>query len=277
MQDAASLYYNETEELIIQRAYRQLLKSIKTPLTDEDKKNMRRAYEMAVEAHREQRRKTGEPYILHPIEVARICAEEVGLGATAVVAALLHDVVEDTAVTLGQIKAEFGEKIAEIVDGLTKLDATETDGDSLQAENFKKILGTLVVDVRIVLIKMADRLHNMRTLGAMPHHKQLKIAAETEYIYAPLAHRLGLYNFRSEFLDLCLKITHPDEFDEIKHKLNETKRDRNNYIDEFIKPLIGQLDELGVPYRISGRPKSIYSIWNKIKQKFRDSSRRTIR
>jgi GTP diphosphokinase / guanosine-3',5'-bis(diphosphate) 3'-diphosphatase len=267
MQDAASLYYNETEELIIQRAYRQLLKSIKTPLTDEDKKNIRRAYEMAVEAHREQRRKTGEPYILHPIEVARICAEEVGLGATAVVAALLHDVVEDTAVTLEQIKAEFGEKIAQIVDGLTKLDATEAGGDSLQAENFKKILGTLVVDVRIVLIKMSDRLHNMRTLGAMPHHKQLKIAAETEYIYAPLAHRLGLYNFRSEFLDLCLKITHPDEFDEIKHKLNETKRDRNNYIEEFIKPLIGHLDDLGITYRISGRPKSIYSIWNKIKQK----------
>jgi GTP diphosphokinase / guanosine-3',5'-bis(diphosphate) 3'-diphosphatase len=267
MQDAASLYYNETEELIIQRAYRQLLKSIKTPLTDEDKKNIRRAYEMAVEAHREQRRKTGEPYILHPIEVARICAEEVGLGATAVVAALLHDVVEDTAVTLEQIKAEFGEKIAQIVDGLTKLDATEASGDSLQAENFKKILGTLVVDVRIVLIKMSDRLHNMRTLGAMPHHKQLKIAAETEYIYAPLAHRLGLYSFRSEFLDLCLKITHPDEFDEIKHKLNETKRDRNNYIDEFIKPLIGHLDDLGITYRISGRPKSIYSIWNKIKQK----------
>jgi GTP diphosphokinase / guanosine-3',5'-bis(diphosphate) 3'-diphosphatase len=267
MQDAASLYYNETEELIIQRAYRQLLKSIKTPLTDEDKKNIRRAYEMAVEAHREQRRKTGEPYILHPIEVARICAEEVGLGATAVVAALLHDVVEDTAVTLVQIKAEFGEKIAQIVDGLTKLDATEASGDSLQAENFKKILGTLVVDVRIVLIKMSDRLHNMRTLGAMPHHKQLKIAAETEYIYAPLAHRLGLYSFRSEFLDLCLKITHPDEYDDIKHKLNETKRERNNYIEEFIKPLIGHLDDLGITYRISGRPKSIYSIWNKIKQK----------
>ncbi len=267
MQDAASLYYNETEELIIQRAYRQLLKSIKTPLTDDDKKNMRRAYEMAVEAHREQRRKSGEPYILHPIEVARICAEEVGLGPTAVVAALLHDVVEDTDVTLDQIKIEFGEKIATIVDGLTKLDATETDGDSLQAENFKKILGTLVDDVRIVLIKMADRLHNMRTLGSMPHHKQLKIAAETEYIYAPLAHRLGLYNFRSEFLDLCLKITHRDEYDDIAHKLNETKRERNNYIEEFIDPLIAPLDALGIKYRISGRPKSIYSIWNKIKQK----------
>jgi GTP diphosphokinase / guanosine-3',5'-bis(diphosphate) 3'-diphosphatase len=267
MQDAASLYYNETEELIIQRAYRQLLKSIKTPLTDDDKKNMRRAYEMAVEAHREQRRKSGEPYILHPIEVARICAEEVGLGPTAVVAALLHDVVEDTDVTLDQIKTEFGEKIATIVDGLTKLDATETDGDSIQAENFKKILGTLVDDVRIVLIKMADRLHNMRTLGSMPHHKQLKIAAETEYIYAPLAHRLGLYNFRSEFLDLCLKITHRDEYDDIAHKLNETKRERNNYIEEFIDPLIAPLDALNVKYRISGRPKSIYSIWNKIKQK----------
>jgi GTP diphosphokinase / guanosine-3',5'-bis(diphosphate) 3'-diphosphatase len=267
MQDAASLYYNETEELIIQRAYRQLLKSIKTPLTDDDKKNMRRAYEMAVEAHREQRRKSGEPYILHPIEVARICAEEVGLGPTAVVAALLHDVVEDTDVTLDQIKTEFGDKIATIVDGLTKLDATETDGDSIQAENFKKILGTLVDDVRIVLIKMADRLHNMRTLGSMPHHKQLKIAAETEYIYAPLAHRLGLYNFRSEFLDLCLKITHRDEYDDIAHKLNETKRERNNYIEEFIDPLLAPLDALGIKYRISGRPKSIYSIWNKIKQK----------
>jgi GTP diphosphokinase / guanosine-3',5'-bis(diphosphate) 3'-diphosphatase len=267
MQDAASLYYNETEELIIQRAYRQLLKSIKTPLTEEDKKNMRRAYEMAVEAHREQRRKSGEPYILHPIEVARICAEEVGLGPTAVVAALLHDVVEDTDVTLDQIKTEFGDKIATIVDGLTKLDATETDGDSIQAENFKKILGTLVDDVRIVLIKMADRLHNMRTLGSMPHHKQLKIAAETEYIYAPLAHRLGLYNFRSEFLDLCLKITHRDEYDDIAHKLNETKRERNNYIEEFIDPLLAPLDALGIKYRISGRPKSIYSIWNKIKQK----------
>jgi GTP diphosphokinase / guanosine-3',5'-bis(diphosphate) 3'-diphosphatase len=267
MQDAASLYYNETEELIIQRAYRQLLKSIKTPLTDDDKKNMRRAYEMAVEAHREQRRKSGEPYILHPIEVARICAEEVGLGPTAVVAALLHDVVEDTDVTLDQIKTEFGDKIATIVDGLTKLDATESDSDSIQAENFKKILGTLVDDVRIVLIKMADRLHNMRTLGSMPHHKQLKIAAETEYIYAPLAHRLGLYNFRSEFLDLCLKITHRDEYDDIAHKLNETKRERNNYIEEFIEPLLAPLDALGIKYRISGRPKSIYSIWNKIKQK----------
>ena len=259
-------YYEESESLVIQRAYRLLLKSIKTPVTTEDGKNIRRAYEMAVDAHSQQRRKSGEPYILHPIEVARICAEEIGLGPTAVVAALLHDVVEDTDVTLGEIETQFGKKIATIVDGLTKLDAND-NAESPQAENFKKILGTLVDDVRIVLIKMADRLHNMRTLGSMPHHKQLKIAAETEFIYAPLAHRLGLYNFRSEFLDLCLKITHREEYDDIADKLNETKRERNNYIDEFIKPLIMFLEEIGVPYRISGRPKSIYSIWNKLKTK----------
>ncbi len=258
--------YEESESLVIQRAYRLLLKSIKTPVTIEDSKNIRRAYEMAVDAHSQQRRKSGEPYILHPIEVARICAEEIGLGPTAVIAALLHDVVEDTDVTLGEIETQFGKKIATIVDGLTKLDAND-NAESPQAENFKKILGTLVDDVRIVLIKMADRLHNMRTLGSMPHHKQLKIAAETEFIYAPLAHRLGLYNFRSEFLDLCLKITHREEYDDIADKLNETKRERNTYIDEFIKPLIIFLEEIGVPYRISGRPKSIYSIWNKLKTK----------
>jgi GTP diphosphokinase / guanosine-3',5'-bis(diphosphate) 3'-diphosphatase len=260
------IYFEESESLVIQRAYRLLLKSIKTPVTPEDSKNIRRAYEMAVDAHSQQRRKSGEPYILHPIEVARICAEEIGLGPTAVVAALLHDVVEDTDVTLGEIETQFGKKIATIVDGLTKLDAND-NSESPQAENFKKILGTLVDDVRIVLIKMADRLHNMRTLGSMPQHKQLKIAAETEFIYAPLAHRLGLYNFRSEFLDLCLKITHREEYDDIAHKLNETKRERNTYIDEFIKPLIMFLEEIGVPYRVSGRPKSIYSIWNKLKTK----------
>ena len=263
---ASPTSFNDTERLDIQRAYRLLLKSIKTPVTAEDSKNIRRAYEMAVEAHSVQRRKSGEPYILHPIAVARICAEELGLGPTAIVSALLHDVVEDTDVTLVEIKKGFGEKITVIVDGLTKLDETD-DYESPQAENFKKILGTLIIDVRIVLIKMADRMHNMRTIGSMPHHKQLKIAAETEYIYAPLAHRLGLYSFRSEFLDLCLKITHRDEFNDIAQKLNETKRERNLYIHEFIKPLTDQLDETGVKYRISGRPKSIYSIWNKIKGK----------
>ncbi len=258
--------YTEDDRLEIQRAYRRLLKSIKTPLSDEDKHDIRRAYEIAVEAHGPQRRKSGEAYILHPIEVARICAEEIGLGGTAIVAALLHDVVEDTTVTLSYIKEEFGDKVEEIVNGLTKLEKTY-DSESPQAENIKKILGTLIIDVRIVLIKMADRLHNMRTLGSVPHHKQLKIAAETEFIYAPLAHRLGLYNVRSEFLDLCLKITHREEYNDIAEKLSETRKDRASYIHNFISPIEEHLDEEGIKYRISGRPKSIYSIWNKMKQK----------
>jgi GTP diphosphokinase / guanosine-3',5'-bis(diphosphate) 3'-diphosphatase len=258
--------YTEEDRLEIQRAYRRLLKSMKMTLTDKDKADIRRAYEIAVDAHSLQRRRSGEAYILHPIEVARICAEEIGLGTTAIVAALLHDTVEDTAVTLIDIKVEFGEKVAELVNGLTKLDKTY-DKESPQAENIKKILGTLITDVRIVLIKMADRLHNMRTLGSMPHHKQLKIAAETEFIYAPLAHRLGLYNVRSEFLDLCLKITHRDEYNEIAQKLNETKKARTAYVHDFLAPIEEQLDEEGIKHRVSGRPKSIYSIWNKLKQK----------
>jgi GTP pyrophosphokinase len=256
----------EEEKRLIQRAYRQLLRSIPTELDETDQRNMRLAYEIAVEAHSKQRRKSGEPYILHPIEVARICAEEIGLGPTAIVCALLHDVVEDTEVTLDEIQEQFGERIAKIVDGLTKLDSTYTS-ESPQAENFKKVLSTLVEDVRVVLIKMADRLHNMRTLGAMPRHKQLKIAAETSYIYAPLAHRLGLYAIKTEFEDLCMKITDPDTYFEIARKLQDTKDERTHYINEFIKPLTKDLDTIGVPYRIFGRPKSIHSIWNKIKTK----------
>jgi GTP diphosphokinase / guanosine-3',5'-bis(diphosphate) 3'-diphosphatase len=260
------VFYSEEDRLTIRKAYRDLLKSMKVEVSLEDSRNIRRAYEMAVEAHSEQRRKSGEPYILHPIEVARICAEEIGLGPTAIVAALLHDVVEDTKLTLEDIRAEFGEKIQVIVDGLTKLDENDTD-ISPQAENFRKILGTLVVDVRIALIKMADRMHNMRTLGSMPQHKQLKIAAETEYIYAPLAHRLGLYAFKSEFMDLCLKITNREVFNEIKEKLKETKVSRAQYISAFISPIEQQLQSLGIKFRISGRPKSIYSIYSKIKAK----------
>jgi GTP pyrophosphokinase len=256
----------EDEKKFIRQAYRQLLHSIKTKMDDTDKKNIRRAYEMAVEAHDTQRRKSGEPYILHPIAVAKICAEEIGLGPTAIVAALLHDVVEDTDITLEDIKKTFGTHIGKMVDGLTKLDGAY-NSESPQAENFKKVLSTLVEDVRIVLIKMADRLHNMRTLGSMPAHKQLKIAAETSYIYAPLAHRLGLYNFRTEYLDLCMKITDPDDYFSIAKKLTETKKAREAYINSFIEPLKSQLDEMGVPYKIYGRPKSIYSIWNKLKNK----------
>ena len=256
----------EEEKRLIQSAYRKLLKSIKSDMDSTDRKNIRMAYELAVEAHSKQRRKSGEPYILHPIEVARICAEEIGLGPTAIVSALLHDVVEDTDVTLELITEKFGAKISMIVNGLTKLDGLY-NVLSPQAENFKKVLRTLVEDVRVILIKMADRLHNMRTLGSMPRHKQLKIAAETSYIYAPLAHRLGLYNIKTEFQDLCMKITDPQTYHSIAKKLAETKQERTAYINEFITPLTEELAEINHNYRITGRPKSIYSIWNKIKTK----------
>jgi len=183
-----------------------------------------------------------------------------------VIAALLHDVVEDTPVTLEQVDKQFGNKIAKIVDGLTKLDGLY-NVESPQAENFKKVLSTLVDDVRVILIKMADRLHNLRTIDSMPKHKQLKIAAETTYIYAPLAHRLGLYNLKSEFLDICVKITEPDLYHEIVSRLQETQKDRNKFINEFIKPLKAALDHLNIDYKIFGRPKSISSIANKIKTK----------
>lgn len=255
---------NETR--LIQGAYRDLLRSIKATLSKEDKANIRQAYELAVQAHSKQRRKSGEPYILHPIAVAKICADEIGLGATAIISALLHDVVEDTDITLADIRKQFGNRIAQIVDGLTKLD-NAYNAQSPQAENFRKVLSTLVDDVRVVLIKMADRLHNMRTLGAMPRHKQLKIAAETSYVYAPLAHRLGLYNIRTEYLDLCMKITEPDEYREIAQKLSETKRSRDEYVQSFIKPLEKRIKALDADYEITGRAKSIHSIWNKIKKK----------
>jgi GTP diphosphokinase / guanosine-3',5'-bis(diphosphate) 3'-diphosphatase len=256
----------EDDRKLIANAYRDLLRSIKTPLTPDDSKMIRAAFELAVDAHREQRRKSGEPYILHPIEVARICVEEIGLGPTAVVCALLHDVVEDTDVSLKDIHDRFGERVALIVDGLTKLDGL-TNTESPQAENLTKVLRTMLTDVRVVLIKMADRLHNMRTIKSMAHHKQLKIAAETNYIYAPLAHRLGLYRIKSEFQDICLKITHPEDYHEIAQKLQETKRNREKYVDGFMSPLQKEMDDIGFPIRIHGRPKSIFSIWNKIKLK----------
>ncbi len=263
---AEILTINEEEKRLIQNAYRDLLRSIKSEMTEEDRVNIRQAYEIAVKAHSEQRRKSGEPYILHPIAVAKICAEEIGLGPTAIICALLHDLVEDTDIELKDINRQFGERIGKIVDGLTKLDSAY-NAESPQAENFRKVLSTLVEDVRVVLIKRADRLHNMRTLGAMPRHKQLKIAAETSYVYAPLAHRLGLYKIKTEFLDLCMKITDPENYREIAQKLAETKRSREEYIEEFIRPLKARLDDIGAPYYTIGRPKSIYSIWNKIKTK----------
>lgn len=263
---AELLTIQDEEKKLIQDAYRQLLRSIKSDMDEEDSKMIRKAYEMAVQAHAEQRRKSGEPYILHPIAVARICSEEIGLGPTAVACALLHDVVEDTDITLDEIEHEFGIRVRKIVDGLTKLD-NAYNSESPQAENFKKVLSTLVEDVRVVLIKMADRLHNMRTLGSMPRHKQLKIAAETSYMYAPLAHRLGLYNIKTEFQDLCMKIIDPDNYRLVADKLKVTKKDREQYIQEFIAPLSQKLEEAKIKAQIYGRPKSIYSIWNKLNTK----------
>ena len=260
--------YSPEELEAIRKAYDEMILCIKSKFSPEDEAQMFRAFEIAVEAHKEQRRKSGEPYIFHPIEVARICAAEIGLGPTAIVCALLHDVVEDTPTTLKELNQEFGPKVMMIVDGLTKLDGLHNDAASQQAENFKKVLTTLADDVRVVLIKMADRLHNMRTLGAMPRHKQLKIAAETQFIYTPVAHRLGLYKIKTEYQDLCLKITNRDEYSEIAKKLQETKRARNEFIEAFIEPLDKALKESGFEnYKILGRPKSIYSILNKIKKK----------
>ncbi len=256
----------EEDRPLIVGAYRNLLRSIKTPLNTEDKRNIRAAFDLATLSHIEQRRKTGEPYILHPIEVARICSEEIGLGPTAIVCALLHDVVEDTTVSLKQIEEQFGERIKLIVDGLTKLDGLH-EVENRQAENLSKVLRYMISDVRVVLIKMADRLHNMRTIKEMPINKQLKIAAETASVYTPLAHRLGLYNIKSEFQDLCLKVTHAEEYKEIADKLAETKRTRQDYIERFSSPLEAALTEMDVKFRIAGRPKSIYSIWNKMKRK----------
>ena len=257
----------EKDNQLIRAAYRRLLRAIgDNQLQPEDKAQIRQAFEFAAKAHAKQRRKSGEPYITHPLEVARICYEEMGLGPTAMIAAILHDTVEDTPIELEDINREFGPKIGKIVDGLTKLDGLY-NVESPQAENFKKVLSTLVEDVRVVLIKMADRLHNLRTIDIMPRHKQLKIAAETSYIYAPLAHRLGLYNLKSEFTDLCLKITEPELFYEIDEKLKNTQKDRNKFINDFIKPLKLELDKLHIPYKIYGRPKTISSILNKIKTK----------
>lgn len=251
------------DEILIQEGYAKLLEAIRPKMDNDDRFNIQKAFELAKEAHKEQRRKSGEPYITHPISVATICASEIELGPTAVIAALLHDVVEDTPITLEEIRAEFGDKIATIVDGLTKLDSDNTS-KSPQAENFRKVLRTLLVDVRVVLIKIADRLHNMRTIGSMPKHKQQKIAAETKYIYIPLAHRLGIYNIKSELEDLWLKITDRETYNEISRKLNETKRDRTDYIAKFVRPLNRAIKGMDIPFEIIGRPKSIYSIQNKI-------------
>ncbi len=263
---AEVLDLTEKEKKEIRNAYNRLYRKIKSKLTEEDKTFMSRAFKMGNHGHRFQRRKSGEPYFLHPIEVARIAFEEVGLGPTAVICALLHDVVEDTEYTLEDIKENFNPKITTIVDGLTKLDGLY-NVESPQAENFKKVLSTLVEDVRVVLIKMSDRLHNLRTIDHMPVHKKLKIAAETNYIYTPLAHRLGLYKIKTEYQDIYLKITEPEFYQEIETNIEETASDRSSYIKEFIRPIRKKLKEEDVNFRFAARIKAISSIANKIKTK----------
>lgn len=257
----------EQEKKLILREYRALLRGLKTRIKPGDRKLIRTAFEIAADAHKSMRRKSGEPYILHPLAVARICVEEIGLGVRSSICSLLHDTVEDTDISLEDIQREFGTEIAKIVDGLTKISNVIDVNASQQAENFKKILLTLTDDPRVILIKLADRLHNMRTLDSMKHEKQLKIASETVYVYAPLAHRMGLYNIKTELEDLSMKYLEPDTYKEIARKLAETKRERTRYINEFIKPLKDNLDAGGFNFDIYGRPKSIHSIWNKMKKK----------
>jgi len=257
----------EQEKKLILREYRSLLRSLKARIKPGDRKLIRNAFEMAADAHKTMRRKSGEPYILHPLAVARICVEEIGLGVRSTICALLHDTVEDTDVTLEDVQREFGSEIAKIVDGLTKISNVIDVNASQQAENFRKILLTLTDDPRVILIKLADRLHNMRTLDSMKPEKQLKISSETVYVYAPLAHRMGLYTIKTEMEDLSMKYLEPEAYKEIARKLAETKRERTRYINEFVKPLKEKLDKAGFDFEIYGRPKSIHSIWNKIKKK----------
>lgn len=257
----------EAEKKEILKRYRALLHACKRTLEKGDKLLIRKAFDIALEAHKNMRRKSGEPYIYHPIAVANICAEEIGLGTTSVVCALLHDVVEDTDLTLEDIKRLFGTKEAKIIDGLTKISGVFDQSSSLQAENFRKMLLTLSDDVRVILIKLADRLHNMRTLESMKRDKQLKIASETLYLYAPLAHRLGLNAIKTELEDLGLKYTEPELFDDIEKRLREAEPERKKFINKFMIPIKEILEEQGLKTKIIGRPKSIYSINNKIKNK----------
>src|SRR5258706_1777502 len=257
----------EQEKRLILREYRSLLRDLKTKLKPGDKDLIRLAFEMSAEAHKTMRRKSGEPYILHPLAVAKICVEEIGLGVRSTICSLLHDTVEDTDISLEDVEREFGQEIARIGDGLTKISNVIDVNASQQAENFKKILLTLTDDPRVILIKLADRLHNMRTLESMKREKQLKIASETVYVYAPLAHRMGLYNIKTEMEDLAMKYMEPETYKDIARKLSETKRERTRYINEFIKPLKDKLEKTGFNFEIYGRPKSIHSIWNKMRKK----------
>jgi len=257
----------ESERRQILEKFDDLVKSCIRCNSEEDLKLITKAFNLANEAHKGVRRKSGEPYIFHPIAVAKICAQEIGLGAKSIAVGLLHDVVEDTEYTVEDMRNLFGEKIASLIDGLTKMEGVFDKNSSLQAENFRKMLLTLTDDVRVMLIKLADRLHNLRTLESMPRHKQIKIANETIYLYAPLAHRLGLYSIKSELEDLSLKFRFPEVYDDIKNKISETEKSRIQFISKFSLPIIQKLEENNIEFEISGRPKSIYSVWKKMQTK----------
>ncbi len=253
----------EKQELI--KRYRVLLRTAnKNNLSKSDRDKISKAFNIAVNAHKDVRRKSGEPYIFHPLAVAQIVAEDIGLGATSIACALMHDVVEDTDVSLDYIQQNFDEQTAKIIDGLTKISSLVDQHGSIQAENFKKMLLTLNDDIRVILIKLADRLHNMRTLESMSSNTQLKISAETQYIFAPLAHRLGLYNIKTELEDLALRYLHPLEYRNIADKLQATKAQRSRYINQFIAPLEKKLESAGIKFEIKGRAKSISSIYTKM-------------
>ncbi|WP_302366414.1 bifunctional (p)ppGpp synthetase/guanosine-3',5'-bis(diphosphate) 3'-pyrophosphohydrolase [uncultured Alistipes sp.] len=260
--------YTAEDELIIKEKWDDLLFSCtKICKNDEDWNLIKRAFFLAKEAHQGVRRRSGEPYLLHPIAVAKIVIEEIGLGVKSVVASLLHDVVEDTEYTVEDMERIFGPKIASMVDGLTKMSGVFNADTSKQAEYFRKVLLTLSDDVRVILIKIADRLHNMRTLGSMPLNKQIKITSETIYLFAPLAYRLGLYSIKSELEDLCMKYRFPQEYAEITRKLSESEASRQEFVDKFNAPIIAALNRDKINYEISARVKSVYSIWNKMQRK----------
>ncbi len=258
------VYDLEQENKEILARYKDLISNTYRTLNEEQNKLIRKAFDIALDAHKDQRRKSGEPYIYHPIAVAKIVAEEIGLGATSIACALLHDVIEDSEYNYDDLKKIFGEKIADIVNGLTKISIMNHQNISIQSENYRKLLLTLSQDFRVILIKIADRLHNMRTLESMAPDKQKKIASETVYIYAPLAHRLGLYNLKSELEDLSLKYNNPDIFNEITEKLEIASEQREKYVQEFTKEVSEQLQEEGLNFTIKGRAKAISSIYRKM-------------
>ncbi len=257
-----------TEDQKMNALLEQLIRNCSYCKSSKDEKLIRKAFKMASEAHKGMRRKSGDPYIIHPLEVAVIVSEEIGLGVTSTVCAILHDVVEDTDLTIEDIENAFGKKIASIIDGLTKISGVfDKETNSLQAENFRKMLLTLSDDVRVIFVKLADRLHNMRTLDSLPRHKQIKIAGETIYLYAPLAHRLGLYTIKTELEDLSLKYRYPEVYNEIAEKIKLTEERRLHLINHFSLPIMDALEMNHFSFDISGRPKSIYSIWQKMHQK----------